>query len=120
MSLQKRIAEKRKDITALRGMITDRVAISRSGVSDPVESAIEAIDTLIHNYLDLVRKCEDAEKETLDLIKLVDGEELRHTLFLRYIEGLSVEAAAERMYVSDRTCCTWCKRAISLICSNIL
>ena len=118
LSLQKRIAEKGADITALRGMITDRVAVSRSGVSDPVESAIEAIDTLIHDYFRLVQECEAAEKEALDLIRLVGDEALQHALFLRYIEGLSVEAAAERLYVSDRTCWHYCKKAISLICSK--
>lgn len=119
LSLQKRIAEKRADITSLRGMITNRVAISRSGVSDPVESAIETIDTMVHDYFNLVWGCENAEKEALDLIGLIDDEELKHALFLRYIEGLSVEAAAERLYVSDRTCWNYCKRAISLICSKV-
>ena len=119
LSLQKRIAEKRADITSLRGMITNRVAVSRSGVSDPVESAIEAIDTMVHIYVDMVKECEAAEKEILDMIGLIDDETLRHALFLRYIEGLSVEAAAEIMYVSDRTCWSWCKRAVSLICSKL-
>ena len=119
VSLQKRITEKRKDISALRGMVTDRIAFCHSGISDPVESAIEAIDTMVHIYLDMVKECEAAEKEILDMIGLIDDETLRHALFLRYIEGLSVEAAAEIMYVSDRTCWSWCKRAVSLICSKL-
>ena len=120
LSLQRRIAEKSKDITYLRGMITDRVPVSRSGVSNPVEAAVEAVDTMIHLYLRMVKECENAEKEALDLIGLLDEDGPKHAMFLRYIEGLSLEETAEKMYVSDRTVWNWCKRALCQICGKAL
>ena len=114
LEAQRRISDKLEDIGTLRSMVLGRVSAG-SGVNDTVERA----DTLISQYAEIAAECEQAERQAMDLLLLTkDEDELYQALFLRFIEGLSVEAASEKMYVSVRTLWNYSDRAIALICTR--
>ncbi len=116
LEAQQRISDKLEDIGTLRSMVLGRVSV-RSGASDTVERAVETADTLVNQYAEIAAECEQAEKQAMDLLLLIKDEDtLYQTLFLRFIEGLSVEAASEKMYMHSRTLWNHSQRAIALIC----
>lgn len=118
LEAQRRISDKLEDIGTLRSMVLGRVSAG-SGVNDTVERAVETADTLISQYAEIAAECEQAERQAMDLLLLTkDEDELYQALFLRFIEGLSVEAASEKMYVSVRTLWNYSDRAIALICTR--
>ena len=97
-----RIRQKQEDMHFLRSVISNGTCRQR-GVGDSVERAIELLDGMIRYYAGRVAEREEAERVVQGWVDSLENPDWRETLSAYYVEGLSAQDAADRLYISVRT-----------------
>lgn len=88
--LKNRIERKRSDMNYLQAIVTD--GAPRSGeISHSVERTVERMDALVREYASMVNKCEEEEKQILNMINSVSQSRGRAILIKHYINGIPLD-----------------------------
>ena len=118
--LDKRIKAMRKRIEDYRQLADSPKAISYGGVrvasskntSAPFERFVFAIIDLEEKANALQEKKEQIQLTIITAIEMLDREELKNLITLRYIEGLTWEQIGDTLGIVERTARRWHRQAL--------